>query len=109
MKQAPFYATVPLGVLDLSDKDLRIWVALCSFSAWEWKDGKPTVSQPGSCFPSLTAIAERARCSLPTVKRSLNRLEAAGCIVREHRFHDDGGKDSNGYTLIANPKEVESC
>ena len=107
MKQTPCYATIPLGMLDFSDKDLRIWVALCSFAAWQWKDGKPTVSQPGSCFPSLKRIAEMAHCSVDTVKRSLNHLEAAGYLVRQRRFRDNGGKDSNCYTLIANPKEVE--
>ena len=104
MSQSPFYATVPLGVLDLSDTDLRIWVTLCSFAAWEWKDGKPVASKPDSCFPSLRLIAERAHCSVSAVQRSVKNLEGAGFIVREHRFHDNGGKDSNAYTLIASPK-----
>ena len=103
------YATVPLPENSaLKPQDYAVWLSLCSFTTWEWKNGKPTTSGPGSCFPSLRKIAERVNCSVDTVKRSLNHLEAAGYIVREHRFHDDGGQDSNGYTLIANPKEVES-
>ena len=110
MKGTDFYVNVPLSlIMNLSDRDFKIWAVLCSFHTWEWKEGKPTVSRPGSCFPSLKRIAERARCSIDTVSRSLKHLEAAGYIVRQHRFHDNGGKDSNGYTLIANPKEVESC
>lgn len=34
------------------------------------------------CWPSVTTIAARARCSVRTVHRALRELEAAGVIVR---------------------------
>ena len=105
MKGTDFYVNVPLSlILNVSDRDFKVWAVLCSFHEWEWKDGKPTVSKPGSCFPSLRAIAERAHCSVDTVSRSLKHLEALGYVVRIHRFHDDGGKAANEYRLIANPE-----
>ena len=96
------YATVPmLEEPELQLQDYAVWLSLCSFSVWEWTDGKPIISLPEKCFPTMKAIAARVHCSVDTVKRSLKRLETAGHIVRTHQFRDDGGQAANNYTLRA--------
>lgn len=96
------YATVPL----LEDPELLpidhlVWMRLCAHARWIWENGKPIRTERGSCFPSRMCLAQEIRCSLPSVKRSLDRLEATGHVVCEKRFREsDGAQTSNDYTLI---------
>jgi DNA-binding transcriptional regulator YhcF (GntR family) len=53
----------------------------------------------GTCFPGVKSIAKECNISSRTVQRALNDLEEAGFIVRESRFHVQGGQRSNLYYL----------
>lgn len=68
------YAKTPIKVLsasDLSPMDKFVYGVLDSFS-----DGKTGES----CFPSYTAIANRAKVSVSTVKVSIKRLRNSGYL-----------------------------
>lgn len=53
----------------------------------------------GTCFPGVKTIAKECNISIRTVQRALNDLEEAGFLVRESRFHVQGGQRSNLYYL----------
>lgn len=53
----------------------------------------------GTCFPGVKTIARECNISPRTVNRALNDLEEAGFIIRENRYHDQGGQRSNLYYL----------
>jgi DNA-binding transcriptional regulator YhcF (GntR family) len=53
----------------------------------------------GTCFPGVKTIAKECNISTRTVQRALNDLEEAGFLVRESRFHVQGGQRSNLYYL----------
>jgi len=53
----------------------------------------------GTCFPGVKTIAKECNISTRTVQRALNDLEEAGFLVRESRFHEQGGQRSNLYYL----------
>lgn len=53
----------------------------------------------GTCFPGVKTIAKDCNISTRTVQRALNDLEDAGFLVRESRFHEQGGQRSNLYYL----------
>jgi len=53
----------------------------------------------GTCFPGVKTIAKECNISTRTVQRALNDLEKAGFLVRESRFHVQGGQRSNLYYL----------
>jgi len=48
--------------------------------------------QPGECFPSVEAIAERSGLSVRSVKRHIAKLKAAGALIAEGR-----GRHTNRY------------
>ena len=52
-----------------------------------------------TCFPSVRTIAKECNISTRTVQRALNDLEEAGFVIRESRFHEQGGQRSNVYHL----------
>lgn len=54
----------------------------------------------GTCFPGVKTIAKECNISTRTVQRALNDLEEAGFLVRESRFHVQGGQRSNLYYLL---------
>lgn len=56
--------------------------------------------QENTCFPSIKTIAKECNISTRTVQRALNDLEEAGFLIRESRFHTQGGQRSNLYRLI---------
>lgn len=66
----------------------------------------------GICWPSLERLAKIARCSQPTVSKSLNRLEQLGCIRRvksdgrANRYHVSVWKTTpkHGYDHAPTPK-----
>jgi len=53
-----------------------------------------------TCFPSIKTIAKECNISSRTVQRALNDLEEAGFLIRESRFHTQGGQRSNLYRLL---------
>lgn len=53
----------------------------------------------GTCFPGVKTIAKECHMSTRTVQRALNDLEESGFLVRESRFHVQGGQRSNLYYL----------
>lgn len=53
----------------------------------------------GTCFPGVKTIAKECNISTRTVQRALNDLEEVGFLVRENRFHVQGGQRSNLYYL----------
>ncbi len=55
----------------------------------------------GTCFPGVKTIAKECNISTRTVQRALNDLEQEGFLVRESRFHVQGGQRSNLYYLQA--------
>lgn len=56
--------------------------------------------QENTCFPSVKTIGKECNISTRTVQRALNDLVEAGFIVRESRFHEQGGQRSNLYHLM---------
>jgi len=65
--------------------------------------------QENTCFPSVKTIAKECNISTRTVQRAVNDLEEAGFLVRESRFHDQGGQRSNLFHLsdIGQDSEIE--
>ena len=53
----------------------------------------------GTCFPGVKTIAKECNISTRTVQRALKDLEKEGFLVRESRFHVQGGQRSNLYYL----------
>ena len=64
----------------------------------------------GTCFPGIKTIAKECNISTRTVQRALNDLEETGFIVRESRFHVQGGQRSNLYYLqtLREEQQVEA-
>lgn len=58
--------------------------------------------QDGICWPSHRAVAQRAHCSVTTVKKAINELVAYGVVVVEHRTVN-GEPTANRYTLSLDP------
>jgi len=56
--------------------------------------------QENTCFPSVKTIGKECNVSTRTVQRALNDLEEAGFLMRESRFHLQGGQRSSLYYLI---------
>lgn len=56
--------------------------------------------QENTCFPSVKTIAKECNISPRTVQRALNDLEEAGFLVRESRFHEQGGQRSSLFHLL---------
>lgn len=56
-------------------------------------------SVTGKCCPHISTIARRTELSEPTVKRSLNDLEAAGFIARDRERRPDGTLGGYRYRL----------
>jgi hypothetical protein len=57
--------------------DLAIYCAARSFTS-----GDPRSDRYARCWPSMAGIASRARCSVDTVQRSLDRWEEHGFLYR---------------------------
>lgn len=70
--------------------DIAVYTVLCMYA-----DNNTTESNP-----KIETIAEKARCSVRTVKRALERLKDAGYIEIRHRFNSKGQRASSQYVLI---------
>ncbi len=62
----------------------------------------------GTCFPGVKTIARECNISTRTVQRALNDLEETGFLVRESRFHVQGGQRSSLYHLVAIEEEKDN-
>lgn len=106
------YAKVPVLTVHvgpayeaLTALDIAVWYSLCSFARWVCNGkGEPIHSIPGSCFPTMKAIARRARLSERAARRSVRRLELLGHVVTEVRRNEKDGRKSNGYILYCFPQ-----
>lgn len=54
------------------------------------------------CFPSIRTLAEISGIGMSKVKSTINELVQKGMISKENRKRQDGGKNSNLYTLLYN-------
>lgn len=54
------------------------------------------------CFPSIRTLAEVSGICISKVKSTINELVQKGMISKENRKRQDGGKNSNLYTLLYN-------
>lgn len=88
-RRLPF-ASVPTWILhpSVTPPMLAVYVALLTFADLD----------TGECWPSLTAIAERAGVHRATVARALPALRALGVVDWQER-HDADGQASNRYTV----------
>lgn len=73
---------------DLSLHELAVYVVLLRFRN----------PKTGTCHPGMTTIADRARMSRDTVKRTIPTLEAKG-LIRVNRKKVDGRNLVNEYTV----------
>jgi DNA-binding transcriptional ArsR family regulator len=71
------FSAIPKEMFDdkrLTALDIAVYAALDSYA-----------NSVGEAWPSITVLAERAKVSPATVKRSLSRLEGAGYVIRQRR------------------------
>lgn len=61
-----------------------------------------TTKETNSLSPSVSEIAEKARCSERTVRRALRTLKSLNLIDIKSRF-DNYGQSTNLYTLLPIP------
>lgn len=83
----------PLTWADLQDtgnaQSQLVLIAVARHADWD----------TGTCYPSVRAIAEMAKCSEKTARRHLKQLKADGFIDLAERFADGGERTSNLITL----------
>jgi len=53
-----------------------------------------------TCFPGIKTIAKECNIGTRTVQRALNDLIEADFVIKESRFHEQGGQRTNLYTLL---------
>lgn len=70
--------------------DIAIYAVLCMYADNDSKDA----------YPSVLTIAEKARCSERTARRSLQSLKDAGYIEITERRDARGFQTSNQYALL---------
>jgi predicted transcriptional regulator len=54
----------------------------------------------GKCYPAIGTIARELKLSRSTVKRALADLEKSGCLRKEQRWRENGGKSSCMYFVL---------
>lgn len=80
--------------VDLKPVDIVVYSVLCMYA-----DNNDTTS-----YPSVETIANKSRCSVRTVHRSLDTLKEVGYIDVINRNDRRGFKTSNQYTLLDVPE-----
>lgn len=70
--------------------DIAVYAVLCMYADNETKDA----------YPSVSTIAEKARCSERVARRSLQALKDAGYIDIRNRSDYRGFQTSNQYVLL---------
>ncbi len=85
--------------------------------AWEQKTDKPIdkmvlvaladyAAKDGFSYPSQRELADMAQCSIDTVQRALKRLIARGLVEQATRWRANGGRSSNGYTVLYDGRDT---
>ena len=81
--------------LKLKDSQLRVLIAIGTFA--DFKEGR--------CWPAVSTIAERAQCSVSTVRRAVKVLVEEGFLELERRSFCPGDDPipnrSNKYWLVS--------
>ncbi|WP_353615973.1 helix-turn-helix domain-containing protein [Bacillus sp. 7894-2] len=70
--------------------DIAVYIAIC----------KHADNHEPKCNPKISTIAKYARCSERTVRRTVERLVAAGLLKVEHRYNNHGHRASSIYYLL---------
>ena len=58
---------------------------------------KDRADKDSKCYPAIGTIAGELKLSRSTVKRAIADLEKTGCLCKEQRWRENGGKSSNMY------------
>lgn len=84
------FAIVPEWMIDadVSDRAFRLYSILSRYA-----DGD------GFCWPSRRTLADRLRCSVDTLDRTVRELVDGGMLTVAARVDDAGDRASNGYTI----------
>lgn len=85
--------------------------------AWAWEQDTETQSaklvllaladhadHDGVCWPGMRHVEAKAGVSRRTVFRAISSLTKAGLIEADERTRDDGGRSSNLYRLVIEPR-----
>jgi len=84
----------PLTWADLQDtgnaQSQLVLIAVARHADWD----------AGTCYPSVRAIADMAKCSEKTARRHLKQLKTDGFIELSERFAESGERTSNLITLV---------
>jgi hypothetical protein len=86
------FTIVPVRLIDdpdLGSYEKLIYMVLCRFAD----------NQTKHCFPSLARVAELAKCSRPTVVKSIRKLIEMGWVKKFKREMEHGQHYSNIYVL----------
>lgn len=88
------FAALPVWVLDaeISDRAVRLYAVLQTY----------LTGRDGAAWPSRQALADRLRCSVDTLDRTIRELVDAGAVEVSHRYAP--GKQmhtSNTYRIVA--------
>lgn len=89
-----FFVAPILEDEQLSMSDVMVFNAVCQFAKWKTDSLGNFEFKADNMFPSHETIAERAHCSVRTVKRSLKHLEELGYINILH-----GIGNTNRYSI----------
>jgi hypothetical protein len=94
-----YFALVPEWLLDadVSARAIQVFAVLARYA-----------DDSGSgAHPSRATLAKRCRCSVKSIDRALDELEAIGSIEVTRRFRKGGEQDSNSYFLrFEQPKKL---
>lgn len=96
-KASAGFVMLPNWVLrdsDLDANELLVYLALFN-----------RIDKRGYAYPGKTLIAKEARMSIPTVKRTLKKLEARRLIEIHHRQLEHGKNNSNMYRVATFERE----
>jgi biotin operon repressor len=97
IKSETKFALIPDWVIDLdiSSTAFRLYAVLAKYAD----------NQTHQAFPSRETLADRLKCSVKTVERAVQELEAAGAIRKESR----GRYHSTLYTLVMSRPRGQKC
>lgn len=84
------FAQIPERLLDadVSDRAIRLWCILHRYA-----------DKGGRAWPGRPKLAERLRCGVSSLDRSLAELVSTGLVSIEPHFREDGSRGTNSYWL----------
>jgi hypothetical protein len=87
------FGIVPEWLIDaaVSDRAIRIYALLSRYAQYHG----------GETFRGKKELAERLRCSKPSIDRALRELIAVGAIEIQDRWANNGAQRENGYVVWA--------